>query len=95
MGSQGQLSLRLALYGATYLGKERAEEAEGADPVLRATQEHFRAWLGDPAGRDQIILFRDESAEVVWNGRGGTFESAYQKDVRRAVGFFSLPQRRS
>ncbi|KAM0745762.1 translation initiation factor eIF-3b [Meredithblackwellia eburnea MCA 4105] len=43
-------------------------------------KEHFRAWLGDSNGRDQIMLFREEVAEIVWSGRAAAFETAFQKE---------------
>ncbi|KAL8278171.1 hypothetical protein RQP46_009344 [Phenoliferia psychrophenolica] len=57
-------------------------EDDWVEPAVEdwAPKEHFRAWLGDPAGRDQIILFREDTAELVWNGRGGAFEVAHTRE---------------
>lgn len=58
---------------------------------LAPSQEHFRHWLGDPAGRDQIIMYRADQAAVVWNGRGGAQEPAYEKPVSSSSVKLSFP----
>ena len=34
-------------------------------------KDHLRSWLGDQAGRDQYITFRDQDVNLYWNGRNG------------------------
>lgn len=43
-------------------------------------KEHFKHWLGDNAGRDQLLVYAQDHAEVVWNGRTGNLETCYAKD---------------
>lgn len=35
---------------------------------------HARNWLGDAAGRDQYLTFRDNTVSMWWNGRNGNAE---------------------
>ncbi|KAL1409773.1 Translation initiation factor 3 subunit b [Vanrija albida] len=35
---------------------------------------HLRSWLGDAAGRDQYLTFRDQDVNLFWNGRNGNAE---------------------
>jgi translation initiation factor 3 subunit B len=37
-------------------------------------KDHLRSWLGDAAGRDQYLTFRDTDVNILWNGRNGNAE---------------------
>lgn len=37
-------------------------------------KDHLRSWLGDAAGRDQFITFRDMDADLYWTGRNGAVD---------------------
>ncbi|WWD22047.1 eukaryotic translation initiation factor 3 subunit B [Kwoniella shandongensis] len=37
-------------------------------------KDHLRSWLGDNAGRDQYLTFRDTDVSIWWNGRNGVAE---------------------
>jgi len=45
------------------------------------TQEHFRAWLADPAGRDQLILYQGDDLRVGWAGKTGVSDIAHERSV--------------
>ena len=44
-------------------------------------QEHLRAWLGDPQGRDQYATYRGDEVEIHWHGKPSQCEVAYSKVV--------------
>jgi len=44
-------------------------------------QEHFRAWLADPAGRDQMILYQGDDLRVGWAGKTGVTDIAHERSV--------------
>jgi hypothetical protein len=48
----------------------------------------LRSWLGDNAGRDQYLTFRDADVNILWNGRNGNAEpvKADGKPVKNSVG---------
>ncbi|GAA6005478.1 translation initiation factor eIF3 core subunit b [Rhodotorula paludigena] len=54
---------------------------EYAEPAQEewAPREHFRAWLADPAGRDQIALYRGDDLSVEWANKAGASETAHQR----------------
>ena len=37
--------------------------------IVRVTQPHLRAWLGDEQGRDQYVTYRDTETIVRWHGK--------------------------
>ncbi|KAA1468146.1 translation initiation factor eIF-3b [Dentipellis sp. KUC8613] len=43
------------------------------------SKEHLRAWLADPAGRDQYVTYRGDEVEVRWHGKPSQCEVAYAK----------------
>ena len=43
-------------------------------------KDHLRSWLGDAAGRDQYLTFRDSDVNVFWNGRNGNAEPVRDAD---------------
>ncbi|WVQ84000.1 eukaryotic translation initiation factor 3 subunit B [Cryptococcus sp. DSM 104549] len=43
-------------------------------------KEHLRSWLGDNAGRDQYLTFRDNDVNVWWNGRNGIADAVKNAD---------------
>ncbi|BGO90717.1 hypothetical protein NBRC10512_000656 [Rhodotorula toruloides] len=45
-----------------------------------APREHFRAWLADPAGRDQMILHVGDDLRVSWTGKTGVADVAHQRN---------------
>lgn len=45
------------------------------------SQEHLRAWLGDPMGRDQYVTYRGDDVEIHWHGKPSQCEIAYSKLV--------------
>lgn len=56
-----------------------------ADLLALAMQEHFRAWLADPAGRDQFVMYRGDDVQIAWNNRNGAHDVAHERSVRRAT----------
>ncbi|BGP39068.1 Translation initiation factor 3 subunit b [Rhodotorula kratochvilovae] len=44
-----------------------------------APREHFRAWLADPNGRDQLILYRGDELSVQWTGKSGVTDVAHSR----------------
>ena len=44
-------------------------------------QEHLRAWLGDPQGRDQYATYRGDEVEIHWHGKPSQCEVSYSKLV--------------
>jgi len=44
----------------------------------RCEQEHLRAWLADPQGRDQYVTYRGEDVEIYWHGKPSQCEIAYK-----------------
>ncbi|KAK8846741.1 eukaryotic translation initiation factor 3 subunit B [Kwoniella newhampshirensis] len=43
-------------------------------------KDHLRSWLGDSAGRDQYLTFRDTDVSIWWNGRNGAAEAVKGAD---------------
>ncbi|OCF37588.1 eukaryotic translation initiation factor 3 subunit B [Kwoniella heveanensis CBS 569] len=43
-------------------------------------KDHLRSWLGDSAGRDQYLTFRDQDVSIWWNGRNGAAEPVKGSD---------------
>ncbi|KAJ4344437.1 Translation initiation factor 3 subunit b [Didymosphaeria variabile] len=52
-------------------GKEGRVDDEYHEPHIEPFQqkEHLRSWLGDPEGRDQMVMFRNEKVGVFWNNK--------------------------
>ncbi|PVH96012.1 eukaryotic translation initiation factor-like protein 3 subunit B [Periconia macrospinosa] len=52
-------------------GREGRIEEEYTPPQIEPFQqnEHLRSWLGDPEGRDQMVMFRGEKVGVFWNNK--------------------------
>jgi len=48
-------------------------------------QEHLRAWLADPLGRDQYVTYRGDEVSIRWHGRPSQCEVAYEDHVRITV----------
>ena len=42
-------------------------------------QEHLRAWLGDPQGRDQYATYRGDDVSIHWHGKPSQSEVAYER----------------
>lgn len=53
-------------------------------------REHFRHWLADPTGRDQLLLYRGDDATIAWNTKQQQPESAYERTVSHSVPLISL-----
>ena len=49
-------------------------------------QEHLRAWLADPLGRDQYVTYRGDEVLISWHGKPSQCEIAH-----KPVSFFPLP----
>ena len=43
-------------------------------------KDHLRSWLGDAAGRDQYLTFRDQDVNLWWNSRNGTADPVKDSD---------------
>ncbi|KAJ3879082.1 eukaryotic translation initiation factor eIF2A-domain-containing protein [Lentinula edodes] len=43
-------------------------------------REHLRAWLTDPQGRDQYVVYRGDDVEIFWHGKPSQCELAYKPD---------------
>jgi len=52
----------------------------GASSAHVVPQEHLRAWLSDPQGRDQYVTYREDDVSVLWHGKPA--QLAYEKKVR-------------
>ncbi len=50
-------------------GREGRIDDEYQPPYIEpfGEKEHLRWWLGDPSGRDQLVMYRGESVGVFWN----------------------------
>lgn len=59
-------------------GKAWHDNTDGA-------QEHLRAWLGDPQGRDQYATYRGEEVEVHWHGKPSQCEVAHKRNVSPGI----------
>ncbi|GAA5918515.1 hypothetical protein JCM6882_001363 [Rhodosporidiobolus microsporus] len=57
-------------------------EEEYQEPAKEewAPREHFRAWLADPAGRDQVILYSGDDLRVNWTNKTGVADSAAHRN---------------
>ncbi|GAA6042531.1 hypothetical protein JCM8097_004652 [Rhodosporidiobolus ruineniae] len=57
-------------------------EEEYKEPAKEewAPREHFRAWLADPAGRDQVILYSGDDLRVNWTNKTGVADSAAHRN---------------
>ncbi|GAA5822070.1 hypothetical protein JCM11251_004847 [Rhodosporidiobolus azoricus] len=62
----------------SYAGLE--EEYKEPPKEEWAPREHFRAWLADPAGRDQVILYSGDDLRVNWANKTGVAESAAHRN---------------
>ena len=52
------------------------------DSKLTPYQEHLRAWLADPQGRDQHVTYRGDEVTVNWHGKPSQCEVAHTRVVR-------------
>ncbi|KAF2876811.1 eukaryotic translation initiation factor-like protein 3 subunit B [Massariosphaeria phaeospora] len=52
-------------------GREGRIDEEYKAPEIEPFQqkEHLRSWLGDPEGRDQMVMFRGDKVGVFWNNK--------------------------
>jgi len=50
-----------------------------------ASQEHLRAWLADPLGRDQYVTYRGDEVSLRWHGRPSQCEVAHEDHVRTTL----------
>ncbi|GAA6004660.1 hypothetical protein JCM11491_002184 [Sporobolomyces phaffii] len=55
------------------------EEYKEPEAEEWAPREHFRAWLADPAGRDQLILYQGDDLRVGWAGKTGVADVAHER----------------
>ncbi|GAA5963266.1 hypothetical protein JCM3765_005781 [Sporobolomyces pararoseus] len=55
------------------------EEYKEPEEEEWAPREHFRAWLADPAGRDQVILYQGDDLRVAWAGKAGVADIAHER----------------
>ncbi|BGP15058.1 Translation initiation factor 3 subunit b [Rhodosporidiobolus nylandii] len=62
----------------SYTGLE--EEYKEPETEEWAPREHFRAWLADPAGRDQLILYAGDDLQVAWTSKTGVAETAASRN---------------
>jgi translation initiation factor 3 subunit B len=49
-------------------------------------QEHLRAWLADPQGRDQFATYRGDDVSVHWHGKPSQCEITQTRRVRAFCG---------
>ncbi|KAF8640680.1 hypothetical protein AX17_000336 [Amanita inopinata Kibby_2008] len=45
-----------------------------------APREHLRAWLADPQGRDQYVIYRGDEVKIYWHGKPSQCEVAHKPD---------------
>ncbi|GAA5950794.1 hypothetical protein JCM21900_002020 [Sporobolomyces salmonicolor] len=55
------------------------EEYQEPEKEEWAPREHFRAWLADPAGRDQLILYQGDDLRVAWTTKTGVTDTAHER----------------
>ncbi|GAA5892012.1 hypothetical protein JCM5296_004661 [Sporobolomyces johnsonii] len=55
------------------------EEYKEPEKEEWAPREHFRAWLADPAGRDQLILYQGDDLRVAWTTKAGVTDTAHER----------------
>ena len=53
-------------------------------------QEHLRAWLADPHGRDQYVTYRGDEVSIRWHGRPSQCEVAFEDNVRLTILFRAI-----
>ena len=53
-------------------------------------QEHLRAWLADPQGRDQYVTYRGDEVSIRWHGRPSQCEVAFEDNVRLTTSFRAI-----
>ncbi|CEQ40521.1 SPOSA6832_02138, partial [Sporobolomyces salmonicolor] len=58
------------------------EEYQEPEKEEWAPREHFRAWLADPAGRDQLILYQGDDLRVAWTTKTGVTDTAHERSAR-------------
>ncbi|KAF1950666.1 eukaryotic translation initiation factor-like protein 3 subunit B [Byssothecium circinans] len=63
-------------------GREGRIEEEYTPPTIEPFQqtEHLRSWLGDPEGRDQMVMFRGDKVGVFWNNKEDPPEPVVDRD---------------
>lgn len=59
---------------------ELDETFKEPEPEVFRPKEHLRAWLTDPAGRDQYITYRGDEVTVFWHGKGSSSEVAQERN---------------
>lgn len=52
---------------------------------LQSIQEHLRAWLADPQGRDQYVLFHRDDVTIYWHGKPAATEVVAERQVSRRL----------
>ena len=48
---------------------------------LQPIQEHLRAWLADPQGRDQYALYHRDDVIIYWHGKPAATEVVAERQV--------------
>ncbi|KAH7131954.1 eukaryotic translation initiation factor-like protein 3 subunit B [Dendryphion nanum] len=63
-------------------GREGRIDEEYKAPEIEPFQqkEHLRSWLGDPDGRDQMIMYRGEKVGVFWNEKEDAPEQVIDRE---------------
>ncbi|KAJ6610102.1 eukaryotic translation initiation factor eIF2A-domain-containing protein [Mycena sp. CBHHK59/15] len=64
----------------TYVEPETEGYSPGTTHLNPVPQEHLRAWLADPQGRDQYVTYRGEDVEIYWHGKPSQSELAIKPD---------------
>lgn len=63
-------------------GREGRINEDYTPPEIEPFQqkEHLRSWLGDPEGRDQMVLYRGDKVGVFWNEKDDAPEPVVDRD---------------
>ncbi|KAF2265671.1 eukaryotic translation initiation factor 3 subunit B [Lojkania enalia] len=63
-------------------GREGRVDEEYHEPQIEPFQqkEHLRSWLGDPEGRDQLVMYRGDKVGVFWNNKEDPPEQVVDRD---------------
>jgi len=63
-------------------GREGRITEDYTPPEIEPFQqkEHLRSWLGDPEGRDQLVLYRGDKVGVFWNEKDDAPEPVVDRD---------------
>lgn len=75
---------RFAVNRFTDIEKLADLDEEYQEPPAEEYQdrEHLKSWLLDPAGRDQLVMCRNDDVQIAWHNRSSAPEISHERQVR-------------